>query len=115
MYGGFVADGEFVVPGGDGAVAFEPVDAALDGVALLVDLPVEGGWSAALGAQLAAVGVLVGLARDGRPDPAPAQVTAVGLAGVGPVGQDPVRTGACPATCGAGNPDESSGSSTIDF
>ena len=34
--GGLVADGELVVAGGDGAVALEPVDAALDGVALLV-------------------------------------------------------------------------------
>jgi hypothetical protein len=33
--GGFVADGELVIPGGDGAVALEPVDAAFDGVALL--------------------------------------------------------------------------------
>jgi hypothetical protein len=33
---GFVADGAFVVSGGDGAVAFESVDAALDIVSLLV-------------------------------------------------------------------------------
>ena len=31
--GGFVADGEPVIAGGDGAVAFEPVDAAFGGVA----------------------------------------------------------------------------------
>jgi hypothetical protein len=42
--GGLVADGEFVVAGGDGAVALELVDAALDGVPLLVGLPVEDGW-----------------------------------------------------------------------
>ena len=36
--GGLVADGEFVVSGGQGAVAFEPVDAAFDGVALLVEV-----------------------------------------------------------------------------
>ena len=29
--GGLVADGELVIPCGDGAVAFEPVDAAFDG------------------------------------------------------------------------------------
>jgi hypothetical protein len=45
--GGFVADGEFVVPGGDGAVALEPVDAAFHGVPLLVLLLVEGPGSAA--------------------------------------------------------------------
>ena len=40
--GGLVADGELVVPGRDGAVALEPVDAAFHGVALLVPLGVEG-------------------------------------------------------------------------
>ena len=45
--GGFVADGEFVVAGGQGAVLFELGDAALDGVALLVDLGVEGRWASA--------------------------------------------------------------------
>ena len=36
MEGGFVADGECVVPGGDGAVALGAVAGALDCVALLV-------------------------------------------------------------------------------
>jgi hypothetical protein len=67
--GGLVADGEFVVPGGRGAVAFEPVDAALHGVALLVDLRVEGRWPAAVGPQLAPGSVLIGLGQDGRLDP----------------------------------------------
>jgi hypothetical protein len=40
--GGLVADGELVVAGGDGAVALEPVYSALNGVALLVPLGVEG-------------------------------------------------------------------------
>jgi hypothetical protein len=48
--GGLLADLELVVPGGDGAVALEPVDAALHRMALLVDLLVEGWWPAALGA-----------------------------------------------------------------
>jgi hypothetical protein len=39
---GFVADGEFVVASSHGTVAFEPVDAALHRVTLLVDLGVEG-------------------------------------------------------------------------
>src|SRR5229473_646484 len=44
--GCLVADGELVVAGGDGAVALEPADAALDGVALLVLLFAEGGGPA---------------------------------------------------------------------
>jgi hypothetical protein len=45
--GGFVADGELVVSGGDGAVALEPVDGAFHGVPLLVLLLVEGAEPAA--------------------------------------------------------------------
>ena len=47
MEGCFVADGELVVSGSDGAVALEPVDATFDGVALLVFLLVECGRPAA--------------------------------------------------------------------
>jgi hypothetical protein len=50
-----VAHGEVVEPGGDGAVAFELVDAALHGVTLFVGLGVEGGWSAAGGTGGSAV------------------------------------------------------------
>ena len=39
--GGFAADGQLVVAGGDGAVALEPVDPAFHGVALLVPVRVE--------------------------------------------------------------------------
>jgi hypothetical protein len=39
--GGFVADGELVIPGGDRTVLFEQVDAAFHGVPLFVDLRVE--------------------------------------------------------------------------
>ena len=41
---GLETDGEFV-SGALGAVAFEPVDAAFDGMALLVDLGVERRWT----------------------------------------------------------------------
>jgi hypothetical protein len=41
--GGFVAHSELAVPRGHSAVACEPADAALDGVALLVALRVEDG------------------------------------------------------------------------
>src|SRR5205814_1027448 len=97
--------GEFVVSGGHGPVALEPVDAALDGVALFVDLSVEGGWPAALGSLGAAVGILVGLAWDGGLDAAPTQVGPVGLGRVRLVGQDPVRCGAGPTGTGPGYPD----------
>ena len=43
VQGGLVADGELVVPGGDGPAALEAADAALDGVALLVFFLFEGG------------------------------------------------------------------------
>src|SRR4029453_9468781 len=51
--GGFVADGELVEAGGDRAVAFEPVDAALHGVPLLVGVGVERGGPPPPGAPLA--------------------------------------------------------------
>jgi hypothetical protein len=60
-------------------VAFEPIDAAFHRVTLLVDLRVEGWWPAALGPLGLAVRVLVGLARNGRLDPATAQVSTVGF------------------------------------
>jgi len=44
---GFVADGELVVSGGDGAVALEPADGAFHGVPMLVLLLVEGAGPAA--------------------------------------------------------------------
>jgi hypothetical protein len=46
--GGFVADGEFVVPGGHGAVLFELVDAALDSVPLPVDNGIKCGCGCTL-------------------------------------------------------------------
>lgn len=57
--GGVVVDGKLVVPGGDGAVAFESVDGAFNCVALLVDLCVEGGRPAAWAASVLAVADLV--------------------------------------------------------
>jgi hypothetical protein len=74
-----VADGELVEAGRHAAVLLEQVDAALYGVALLVDLRVEGGWPAALGAELSPVGGLVVLDGDRALDPALAQVGPVGL------------------------------------
>jgi hypothetical protein len=84
--GGFVADGELVVAGGRGPVAFEPVDAAFDGVPLFVGLAVEGGWPAAGAAPVLAVGDPVGWLGDGALDAASAQPGAVAA---GPVGLAP--------------------------
>jgi hypothetical protein len=68
--GCLVADGELVVAGGDGAVAFEAADAAFDGVALLIQLGVEGGRAASVPAFVLAVADLAGFLRDGVGRPA---------------------------------------------
>ena len=94
MDGGLVADGELVVAGGQGAVAFEPVDAALDGVPLFVDLAVEGGWPAPGPAPVFAVLDAVGLLGDSGRDTALTQVDTVRAGSVGLIAQDPVRAGA---------------------
>jgi hypothetical protein len=73
------ADGELVVAGGESAVVFEDVEAALDGVPVLVGVGVEGRWSAAAGAAPSAVADLVGRYGDGRGDPVGTQPGAVGL------------------------------------
>jgi hypothetical protein len=98
-------DGTNGKDGGHGPVLFELVDATLDCVALPVQHRVEGGWPPALGPFRAAVGVLIGLARDARRDPAPAQIRPVGPAGVRLVGQDPVRTSPRLATADPRHPD----------
>ena len=54
--GGPVSDGEPVVPGGRAAVAPQAVEAALDGIAVLVGVGVGGGRSAPGAAAPAAVG-----------------------------------------------------------
>ena len=72
MHGGVVADGEFVVAGGEGSVAFELVDAALDGVALPVGGGVEG-WRAsafrAFPASLAAWSISLAIVASTLPLP----------------------------------------------
>jgi hypothetical protein len=91
LEGGFVADGELVVPGGHGTVPFEPVDAALDGVALPVVKRAERGRPATPAAPVLAVTDLVGLLRNRATDTASTQVGAVGARAVGIVGPHPVR------------------------
>jgi hypothetical protein len=78
VYGRGVADGEFVVAGGEAAVAFERVDAAFDGVPVLVGFRIERGWSAATAASSLAVRGMVDRDRDGRADAAPGEPGPVG-------------------------------------
>src|SRR4051812_32357030 len=92
--GRLVADGELVVASGEAAVLFVPVDAALDGVPLSIGGRVERRGTAAGRSSFAAGGLLVGLDRDGCRDAAPSQVAPVAAAGVGLVGQHPVRAAA---------------------
>jgi len=99
------ADGELVVPRGDGAVAFEAVDRALHGVALLVVVLVEPGRSAAAGAEPVAVAELVGLLGDGALDPASAQVGPVRAGAVRFVRPDPVGLGTRSVRSCARHPD----------
>jgi hypothetical protein len=71
---GLVAGSEFVVSGGHGAVAFESVDAALDGMTLPVVQGAECRRPPAMPASLGAVSGLVGFDGDRALDAAPAQV-----------------------------------------
>ncbi len=105
QHGGFVADGEFVVPRCHCAMSLEAVDAALDRVALFVVFPVELRWSASAGAEVLAVADLVRLLRDGAGDPASVQVGAVGAGSVGLVAPDLVRSGSRPSGAWAGYSD----------
>ena len=51
MDGGGVADGEFVVAGGEGAFVFECVDAAFDGVAARIGFSLLLGVTAGMGLE----------------------------------------------------------------
>jgi hypothetical protein len=94
---GLVADGELdVVAGRHRTVAFEPVDPALQSVALLVGVGVERWWPFTLGPSLAPVGGLIVLDWDRGLDPSAAQAGPVGLGTVGLVGQHPIRPGPRP-------------------
>jgi hypothetical protein len=64
-----VGQGVLVVAGGDSAPLLEAVVAAFDGVAVLVDLGVEGRWPATGAAFGLAACDLVAAFGDGVPDP----------------------------------------------
>lgn len=74
---GQVADGEFVESCCHSAVLLELVDAALDGVAVAVDLGVERWWPPATRAAVAAFGELID--RDRFPVAAAALATQLGM------------------------------------
>ena len=76
------SDGEFVVAGREAAVVFEGVNAAFDGVPVLVLGGVEGWWSAATGSASVSVSGLVGGGRDGGADAVSGEPVAVGSGGV---------------------------------
>src|SRR3989442_3046409 len=103
--GGFVTDGELVVPGRHGTLALETVDPALHGVTLLVDLLVERRSATSTRTAVLAVADLVGFLRNSAPDAPSPQVGAIGARTVGLVRQHPVRTGPRPTPTGAGNTD----------
>lgn len=97
--------GAFLVAGGDGAKAFQAVDCAFDGVALLVSLAVEASGTAASGTAILAVSLLVEAFGDGVPDSASSQVTTVLPRGVCLVRQDMVGPGPGPADSETGHGD----------
>jgi hypothetical protein len=96
----WVGQGGLVVAGGDGPILLEPVEAAFDDVAALVDDRVEGGWASSGAAAAGPVGLLVDPLRDGRLDAATSQVGPVRAAGAALVGQHSGRPGRWPARPG---------------
>ena len=78
-----------VIAGGDAAPLFEPVEAAFNGVALLVDFAVEGRWSTTGGALGLATSDLIVAFGDRVLDPALAQCGAGGGMRVRLIGQQP--------------------------
>ena len=83
------ANSVLVVARGYAAPLLEPVEAALDGVALLVDCGVEGGWAATGRALGLAPGDLVVTLGDRVLDPTTAQRRAGGRMRVGLIGEQP--------------------------
>jgi hypothetical protein len=90
---------------GHGAVALEPVDAALHGVALLVGLGAERRRPATAGSSALAVADLVGGLGDRRGDATSAQVGTVGPGAVGLVAEHPIGSAPRPTTTRPRNPD----------
>jgi len=79
----------FVVAGGEGAVLAELAEGTLDGVALLINVGVEGGWAAARAPAAEPVAGLICGFGDGGLDAALAQVGSDRGAGVGLIAQHP--------------------------
>lgn len=100
-----VGDREFVVACRDTAPLLDLREGALDDVAILVCVGIEGGWPAACGSLAFAGGDLVALVRDHRSDPAGAEHAPVHPTGIRIVGGDGVWSGAWPAASRSGNAD----------
>ena len=81
-----VADGQLVVPGGDGSVLLEPGNAALDDVAPPRAHWIDQGWSAAPGTSAGSGLLLVGALRDGVGDLPLAEQPPTGAVAVAPIG-----------------------------
>src|SRR5215207_9692278 len=102
-HGRLESDGELVEAAGDGSVALEAIDPALDGMTPLVVLAVERRRPAARAATALAVADLVGRLGNGAGDTASAQVVPIGPGGIGLVASHPIRSGARAARPVAGH------------
>ncbi len=99
------ANRELVVARRHRAMLLEATDPALDAVAGLVALGVEGGWTATCAAMTLAVADLIGRFRDCAPDPPFTQVGTVRARGVRLVAPHPQWAGPRPAPTEPGHPD----------
>src|SRR3712207_4331820 len=102
---GSVVGGALGVAGGQGAELFEPVEAPLDDVALLVPVAVELRRSSTGRTELQPVRPLVALLRDRVGDAATAQRPAGGGMGVGPYGEEGIGKSERPPGAATVHPD----------
>lgn len=102
---GLVGDGEFVGSLGQVALLFEAVDAAFDGVALLVGFGVEVGWPAAELAASSTMTDLVGGLWDGGAGAAVAKMRVDCTGGIRAVRENSCGSGSGSSRAGPWNPD----------
>lgn len=105
MQCGLVSDGELVCPQGQAGPLFEPVDASLDRVALLVCLSVEGRRAAAGVTSPQTVTNLIGRLRNDGTDPSPAQLPTDRAGRIRAICQDGLWAGPRSATSASRNSD----------
>lgn len=106
---GLVGDRKIVRSRGRASPLLQSVDASFDGVALLVRLGTEAGWTTAPAAPSPSlspsVADLAGRLRDNRADAPAPEVVANGTGGVRAVGQDNQGPGAWSAHTASGHAD----------